>query len=575
MAERKKLTPKTLPRSVPEESPDWQRGQEWVQTNMAAQALNAYRQFKIKTAQDAYDYVISQGGTPEQANMAREEVTRGFARSELATTAMTPLGPARAGPAVREAVSLPAMRTVGSQRAAVTPREYGMTNFELNQPISGALPPPRISPTPGSAADVGRQSNAAWASMTDAEKLQAVRAEAEARRAARPVQEVPPREDPFGRLATEAPVVERTPLQISQIGEGAVARSVDDIIREMEIARANQLSRERLRLPETPKAAGQRANQDFSNMLQADRRAALGLPRQTQAELEALDLARMADEGPVPQQVYRMPEDVAQYRRVVNDRYEPPRKQVVRAEVARMDPVEAASQRTLAALEAPAEAAQAARPGAMTVSGGYSPPINYGPFNQTINAPRGGSTLPILAGLGVAGGLGGAGYLATRDRSVTPAAGGAPSPAAPPPAGARMPGPGEPTADQIMDEILQRQGPQPVGGFDRMPETPQPVGGFDRMPSAPVRSAAPQRAEVPLPPTRPERIGRAESVESLWEKYNRSGNPADFVRASRAMQQEMPGFGMEREGQARGGKAQKPDSVHKALEIIHHLISNR
>jgi hypothetical protein len=307
---------------------------------------------------------------------------------------------------------------------------------------------------------------------------------------------------------------------------------------------------------------GAEANRAYAGTLEADRRAALGLPRQTQAELEALDLARMADEGPIPQKVYRMPDDVAQYRRVVNDRYEPPRKQVVRAEVARMDPVEAASQRTLAALEAPAEAAQAARPGAMTVSGGYSPPINYGPFNQTINAPRGGSTLPILAGLGVAGGLGGAGYLATRDRGAPPAAGGAPV-AAPPPAGG--------TSQGDLSQMYEGyQLPAP-------PETAQAARRFDMG----VGSATP--APVQVPPQRPAEIKQSapaaprvtDRVREAWEEYNRLQTPGAFFRASKIMQEDMPNFGMEREGQARGGKAQKPDSVHKALEIIHHLISNR
>jgi hypothetical protein len=567
MAERKKLTPKTLPRSVPEESPDWQRGQEWVQTNMAAQALNAYRQFKIKTAQDAYDYVISQGGTPEQASMARDEVTRGFARSELATTAMTPLGPSRAGPAVREAVSLPAMRTVGSQRAAVTPREYGMTNFELNQPISGALPPPRISPTPGSAADIARnrppQSLDEMRAALGLPPSETVRAIEATPTTVRPTPGSPAanfRDQPVLTLDQQRAALGLPPAQQEQINEAIRMARQRAAIEAMPV----EVS------PTVGSAAqrGAEVNRAYAGTLQADRRAALGLPRQTQAELEALDLARMADEGPVPQKVYRMPEDVAQYRRVVNDRYEPPRKQVVRAEVARMDPVEAASQRTLAALEAPAEAAQAARPGAMTVSGGYSPPINYGPFNQTINAPRGGSTLPILAGLGVAGGLGGAGYLATRDRGAPPAAGGAPV-AAPPPAGG--------TSQGDLSQMYEGyQLPAP-------PETAQAARRFDMgVGSPPIAQTSqnkgrevPQQAEVPLPPIRPERLGRKESVESLWEKYNRSGNPADFVRASKAMQQDMPGFGMEREGQARGGKAQKPDSVHKALEIIHHLISNR
>jgi hypothetical protein len=312
---------------------------------------------------------------------------------------------------------------------------------------------------------------------------------------------------------------------------------------------------------------GAEVNRAYAGTLQADRRAALGLPRQTQAELEALDLARMADEGPVPQKVYRMPDDVAQYRRVVNDRYEPMPRRPVQAEVVRMDPVEAASAKTLSALETPAEAAQGFFPTGRIAEMRAATSRLGEPAGAAYTGPALGTTsfnpntLPIFAGLGIAGGLGGAGYLATRDRRVTPAA--------PPPAGGTSQG----DLSQMYEGYKL---PAP-------PETAQAARRFDMgVGSPPIAQTSqnkgrevPQQAEVPLPSIRPERLGRAESVESLWEKYNRSGNPADFVRASKAMQQDMPGFGMEREGQARGGKAQKPDSVHKALEIIHHLISSR
>jgi hypothetical protein len=45
---------------------------------------------------------------------------------------------------------------------------------------------------------------------------------------------------------------------------------------------------------------------------------------------------------------------------------------------------------------------------------------------------------------------------------------------------------------------------------------------------------------------------------------------ADFFRASKARMETPEAAGMKR-----GGAAKKPDAVHKALEIIHHLISSR
>ena len=65
-------------------------------------------------------------------------------------------------------------------------------------------------------------------------------------------------------------------------------------------------------MPETPRAAGERANADFNNQLMAERRQSLGLPAQTEADIRAMELARMADEGPVPVSTYR-PNAVKEY----------------------------------------------------------------------------------------------------------------------------------------------------------------------------------------------------------------------------------------------------------------------
>lgn len=76
----------------------------------------------------------------------------------------------------------------------------------------------------------------------------------------------------------------------------------------------------------------------------------------------------------------------------------------------------------------------------------------------------------------------------------------------------------------------------------------------------------PGAREIPLPPRRPE-ASRSSSRE-LWEIYNRSENPADFLRADQAM----------REGRASGGnvggqKPHKDAALVKALEIIERLMS--
>ena len=124
------------------------------------------------------------------------------------------------------------------------------------------------------------------------------------------------------------------------------------------------------------------------------------------------------------------------------------------------------------------------------------------------------------------------------------------------------------------------------------PETADAARWFDTgIGSAPaVQRAvqvARQSAGVPVPPQRPDSLApqppsaeaamaaRANAVRDAWTQYNDTGSAADFVRASALMQANVP----ERQQEADGGtiKAKstpKPDAIHKALEIIHHLLTN-
>jgi len=370
-------------------------GQEWVQTNMAAQALNTYRQFKEKTAQDAYDYVISQGGTPEQAAMARTEVARGFARSELATTAMTPIGPARTAAAI-----------------AAPAREAGQLALTGPRPMLALPPPsvPRVSPTAGSAADIARS--------RAPQSLDEMRAALglPPSETVRTIEAMPTTTRPSA--GSPADIARNRPVQSLEEQRAALGLPTAE---QAQINEAIRIARERAAIEAMPvnvsptvgSAAqrGMEVNREFANMTNAQRRASVGLPPQTQAELEALDLARMATEGPIPEKVYRMPDAVSGYRRAVNDRYEPMPRRPVQAEVVTMP-------ESLAGTTAESRAL-ATRPGLPTTAGGSQELVSYGPFNSTINAPGGGSRLPpgvagAVAGAGV-GGLGAGGlYLATR-----------------------------------------------------------------------------------------------------------------------------------------------------------------
>jgi hypothetical protein len=120
---------------------------------------------------------------------------------------------------------------------------------------------------------------------------------------------------------------------------------------------------------------------------------------------------------------------------------------------------------------------------------------------------------------------------------------------------------------------------------------PSAVGGmydeFNQAAPAVQRAVqvARQSAGVPVPPQRPDSLApqppsaeaamaaRTNAVRDAWTRYNETGSAADFVRASALMQANMP----ERQQEADGGSikaksAAKPDPVHKALEIIHHLL---
>ena len=119
-------------------------------------------------------------------------------------------------------------------------------------------------------------------------------------------------------------------------------------------------------------------------------------------------------------------------------------------------------------------------------------------------------------------------------------------------------------------------------GFD----TAAPIGSPGPMP--PTRpSFAPVGSPGPMPPQRPADLPAANAAETMridpvrsaWERYNETGNAADFVRANALM---MAAREKERPAEARGGEIKKQsasksqhDTVHKALEIIHHLLLNK
>jgi hypothetical protein len=64
--------------------------------------------------------------------------------------------------------------------------------------------------------------------------------------------------------------------------------------------------------------------------------------------------------------------------------------------------------------------------------------------------------------------------------------------------------------------------------------------------------------------------------QQLWEEYNKTGTPQAFVRADKASMAERDSAKKveKDEGKAKGGAvAGKDAALHKALEIIHHMLT--
>jgi hypothetical protein len=96
-----------------------------------------------------------------------------------------------------------------------------------------------------------------------------------------------------------------------------------------------------------------------------------------------------------------------------------------------------------------------------------------------------------------------------------------------------------------------------------------------------------------MPPRRAEPVQQAapsDNVRALFDRYNESGNAADFILADRAMREAgITGTGEPMPSKAEGGaisgmagmggsgadKMHKDAALHKALEIIHALITRR
>ena len=170
-------------------------------------------------------------------------------------------------------------------------------------------------------------------------------------------------------------------------------------------------------------------------------------------------------------------------------------------------------------------------------------------------------------GLPAAGAVGGASYLAMAERNPREAA-------------AREREEAEMQAAAAADQAQYRETPAAAPAPERRSPFDETNIGAPRF--------APARA--PVPPRRAEVVERpspVDNVRALFQRYNETGNPADFILADRAMREAgITGTGKPMPKKAEGGaisgmagaggdKMHKDAALHKALEIIHALISSR
>jgi hypothetical protein len=108
-------------------------------------------------------------------------------------------------------------------------------------------------------------------------------------------------------------------------------------------------------------------------------------------------------------------------------------------------------------------------------------------------------------------------------------------------------------------------------------DVPKPRARPANLDRAPARPAPERAAQVQEAATNPANM----SLRKLWEVANESGESRDFFRADQAMQAaikrgEDVGFYGQPEGKKAGGSVNGKDAaVHKALEIIQHMITRR
>jgi len=537
MADARTLTPRTYSRNmyVPEENATFLAGQQGGE--------NSYERFKRETVENTYNYVLQQTGSVEKAQDAAQSVARKMFRTELTAGVVAPEA-AIAG--VGRAVNL-ARSLLGGQRA-----ETAASPALLTGPRNAMLPEEMLSPAPAAPSGPPRLTSGEFLPRIDVPRVQSSGI------TARDVVSSP--FDDIGRMAGEGGMTDDAIAAARRMARERVAR--EEAFRARQLAEmegeggtaVNEAMRQRaLRAAEDAGlTARQMSTAEGEGMLTADAvQAAKAMARRRLEAQEAAyqaRLDRMTDDGAGMAMTRPMEKGVP-----------PPGTGFTLGE------------------SSGAYSPNFTMPGAgRRQAGSFNMPAMRGGSDVLDLKPIGaaGSNMPAFLGA-LGGGSGTAAALYAARNLYGDGSGGASATGQGSAPGATRPNLFEetnmgaprftPEKRDIYEEFNQ-------GAPQFAPEKRDIYEEFNQGAPRFARAPAASRAGASAPAAAAEPASIA-----LWKEYNRSmmedgGGRADlFERARRAEMEEQ-------KGRARGGAANgggKDAALHKALEIIHHMLVNR
>jgi len=529
MADARTLTPRTFSRNmyIPEENQTFIAGQQGGE--------NSYERFKRETVENTYNDVLRRTGSPEKAQDAAQSVARKMFRTEMVVTALAPEAAiAGAGRAVNLARSI-----LGGEKAGAATQ----SPLLLTGPRRNAMTPDEmLAPAPAAPSGPPRLTSGEFLPRIDIPRVPSSGI------TARDVVSSP--FDDIGRMAGEG--------GMSDDAIAAAQRMARDRVAREEAFRARQLA-------EMEGEGGTAVNE-------ALRQRALRAAED--AGLTARQMSTAEGEGMLTADAVQAAKAMAQNRLAAEEARRA-------AEVARF--MDEGGGMAISGTPAPRTSVPAARPepgtgftlgegstayrpnftmpgAGRTQAGSFGVPALRGGSDVVGNLPAFatqsgydvGSILRMLGGAGMGAGASSVALNAARDMRGEGAASASPA--------------NLQFSDDVRSEtpgVAMTGGTSDDGRASYNPVYAALQRAASSSPAAARTAATPARAAEPA------------SVE-LWRQYNKSmmeegGGRADlFERARRAEMEERKGA----EGRARGGAAGggKDAALHKALEIIHHML---